>query len=509
MNTRLVMVAAILVIAGCGGNTTALAKTYYVSVSGDDSADGLAEKTAWRTIAHAAKVAVAGDTVKIKAGEYDGEHVVVANSGTKDKPIVFEGYGGAPVLDGKDREGKGFLLDKREYVVVRNLKLINYMIGVRITRSSHIIADKITLHDMGLAGFSISFKTQHSTISNCTMRNCNMHCLNLMAESSYNLIDNCTFYITTGEKLSADYGIYTEKAHHNTIRNSTIRNLHPKVRGHRGHSIAIRHSSHHNKVINCESYDVREQFVVGEDGYENEFINCRAYADRSVWKKVGHSDGLVARFGAHDNKFINCRSVGCSQGITLWTMDPNPNAKWITENVQRRNLFRNCVITGAQGSGILFSKAEDNRIENCVFENCACLSYLDGAANNSLKNCIIMEVKAISRGNKGAKPAITYSCFWENSFGVQPGKGNISGNPLFVAPDSGDYHLRSQTGRCMWTKAKKIQWVIDQVTSICIDAGDPKTEWKNEPKPNGGRINIGAYGNTPEASKSAGSIPQT
>jgi hypothetical protein len=40
------------------------------------------------------------------------------------------------------------------------------------------------------------------------------------------------------------------------------------------------------------------------------------------------------------------------------------------------------------------------------------------------------------------------------------------------------------------------------VTSPCIDAGDPASACGNEPIPNGGRINMGAYGNTAQASKS-------
>jgi len=36
--------------------------------------------------------------------------------------------------------------------------------------------------------------------------------------------------------------------------------------------------------------------------------------------------------------------------------------------------------------------------------------------------------------------------------------------------------------------------------SPCIDAGDPVSNFSNEPEPNGGQINIGAYGNTVEAS---------
>jgi hypothetical protein len=63
----------------------------------------------------------------------------------------------------------------------------------------------------------------------------------------------------------------------------------------------------------------------------------------------------------------------------------------------------------------------------------------------------------------------------------------------------GDYHLKSQAGR--WDP-KTQSWVIDDVTSPCIDTGNPKSPIGLEPFPNGGRINMGAYGGTIEASKS-------
>ena len=44
-------------------------------------------------------------------------------------------------------------------------------------------------------------------------------------------------------------------------------------------------------------------------------------------------------------------------------------------------------------------------------------------------------------------------------------------------------------------------WVFDDVTSPCIDAGDPNSEWDGELWPNGKRINMGAYGGTNQASK--------
>ncbi len=46
------------------------------------------------------------------------------------------------------------------------------------------------------------------------------------------------------------------------------------------------------------------------------------------------------------------------------------------------------------------------------------------------------------------------------------------------------------------------EWVTDDISSPCIDAGDPNSDWTAELWPNGERINMGAYGGTPRASMS-------
>jgi len=81
------------------------------------------------------------------------------------------------------------------------------------------------------------------------------------------------------------------------------------------------------------------------------------------------------------------------------------------------------------------------------------------------------------------------------------GEGNLDKDPLFANPDAADYHLKSSAGR--WDPAAKA-WVQDTATSPCIDAGDPTADLADEPNPNGGRINLGAYGGTAQASKSLG-----
>ena len=77
----------------------------------------------------------------------------------------------------------------------------------------------------------------------------------------------------------------------------------------------------------------------------------------------------------------------------------------------------------------------------------------------------------------------------------------ITGDPLFADATSGDYHLKSTEAR--WNGST---WVTDAVASPCIDAGDPASAYENEPAPNGGRINLGCYGNTVEASKSGNAV---
>jgi hypothetical protein len=99
---------------------------------------------------------------------------------------------------------------------------------------------------------------------------------------------------------------------------------------------------------------------------------------------------------------------------------------------------------------------------------------------------------------------------------IQSGPGNMDADPRFADPGhwdpnstldaldddfwvDGDYHLKSQAGR--WDP-KAQTWVKDNMTSPCIDAGDPNSDWTAELWPHGKRINMGAYGGTAEASMS-------
>jgi Disaggregatase related len=112
-----------------------------------------------------------------------------------------------------------------------------------------------------------------------------------------------------------------------------------------------------------------------------------------------------------------------------------------------------------------------------------------------IKNTIVWGNTPSTPGiyNYISTPTVTYSCIQ----GGFTGTGNISSDPLFFNAAGGDLHLKSQGGR--WTSGG---WVTDGVTSLAIDAGDQADVYANEPEDNDDRINMGAYGNTSQASKS-------
>lgn len=128
-----------------------------------------------------------------------------------------------------------------------------------------------------------------------------------------------------------------------------------------------------------------------------------------------------------------------------------------------------------------------------------------GGSRPTVANCILwdnrIETSTVSSNSRtaqidGANPTtVNYSCV---QGGWNSGRGNKGQDPVFVDPHSGDFRLKSQAGH--WDAASE-SWVIDDVTSPCIDGGDPLGPVGLEPFPSGGLVNMGAYGGTAQASK--------
>jgi len=216
---------------------------------------------------------------------------------------------------------------------------------------------------------------------------------------------------------------------------------------------------------------------------------------------------------------------------------------------ESRAELTNCVITrntaGSGGGGVGCAYASSLSIRNCtIWGNSTTGSYYPGFAGGGvgcfsdssaeITNSIIWG-NTSPRGDQIAltQGASTMTVAYSNVAGGQAkahvdsgctlnwGEGNIDANPLFAEPGywadindpnimveqddpntiwiDGDYHLKSEASR--WDPVSE-SWVVDDVTSPCIDTGDPISQIGDEPELNGGIINMGAYGGTAEASLS-------
>jgi len=182
----------------------------------------------------------------------------------------------------------------------------------------------------------------------------------------------------------------------------------------------------------------------------------------------------------------------------------------------------NCVFSGnttGQRGGAMYSYCYpcEEKVINCTFTGNSAGEYggalfLGDESDRQLLNCIIWGNSA-SEGaqiavdaNYASGLSISYCNIQGGKaeiYGCEPivkwGEGNTDDDPCFADVNNGDYHLRSQAGR--WDPNSQ-GWVKDEVTSPCVDSGDPSSPIGLETFPNGGIINMGAYGGTAEASKS-------
>ncbi|MHC4153657.1 MAG: LamG-like jellyroll fold domain-containing protein [Planctomycetota bacterium] len=172
------------------------------------------------------------------------------------------------------------------------------------------------------------------------------------------------------------------------------------------------------------------------------------------------------------------------------------------------------VVTASDYYAVSFYHGED---ADSVFKNFIVrdsnTAFLFFAASPTITNVTVVDCNFGALADGGANPDITNCIFWNNSDGDlfncearysrmrEPalGEGNIDADPLFADPNNGDFHLLSEYGRYM---PKHRVRVLDEVTSPCIDGGDPSVNPGNEPVPNGDRINMGTYGGTSQASMS-------
>jgi len=229
---------------------------------------------------------------------------------------------------------------------------------------------------------------------------------------------------------------------------------------------------------------------------------------------AGTEDPNCTLKGFKINGWVSGNHTHATISHCLFSGKPNPDGTvlWGCDGT-----ISNCVIVDNRPAGDVICSVIvgcHGLIKNCTIANNALGVGIGEEGTTTIENCIIYHNSSGQIGvSSGGTVNILYSdvkgglegIYLDEERTVNWGEGNIDTDPCFVRVGDwfgeldGDYHLKSQAGR--WDP-KTESWVQDMVTSPCIDAGDMSTPVGFEPFPNGGVINMGAYGSTAEASKS-------
>ena len=257
--------------------------------------------------------------------------------------------------------------------------------------------------------------------------------------------------------------------------------------------------------------------------------NTRFTGNRSQALQGG---GGVIRIGGNcgATAFTNCTFVGNEtiHGYSNYTQFTSPTTGMFVFSPSAGTLdlvnctFAHGVAEVNEGAAGVSVRSGTANIRNCIFYG----------NTNSVTNTAGFDIDVVS----GATANIAYSLFEDTAprriscaeGGTTNCTGLVYGNPLFVTDAepgkfleiSGTWmklkssalnelctynlHLRGGSGYYDESTGEKVTAYRRKGKSPALNAGDPASDYSGEPTPNGRRVNLGAYGNTPWATMSPG-----
>ncbi|MCE5230895.1 right-handed parallel beta-helix repeat-containing protein [bacterium] len=489
------------------------AATYYVSTASNASNSNTGTQTSpWRTISYAASKAVAGDTVYIAGGNYGNEKVVVKNSGSSTKPIVFEGYNGTPLLNQgarcteADYSSIGFLISSKSYITVRNMSATLYLSCFQVQYSNHITLENLTPYACGYTvavGYGIVLiSSDYCTLNNCTVTDCggNDICL---SDSDHNTLTDCSAIgtLASTNQWATDYYLVVCWSRYNTF---TRFFSHDTTYGGKGnHGIGIKdggsdtYHSTGNVFNDCTAWGLDEGLYIAHEAYGNTFNNCVGDFKN---KYDPFATGIMVRDGAYNNTFNNCVGIGCGQAGALYCYAEN------TSGIQSGNHFNSCVFIAKErnpalptspidylhpDSCLFFKNAQNNVFDKCSFVNGKSVfrfgkntSGVDANSGNVFTNCTIYnnpkwyDTQTLTTPWAFSGTAVGYddtaNITWTNcnfySNGFTTPAGNMSFSPLFIDAANGNYLVPfgsltaslspagAVTAGAMWRRVGQAAW---------------------------------------------------
>jgi len=241
---------------------------------------------------------------------------------------------------------------------------------------------------------------------------------------------------------------------------------------------------------------------------------------------IAHADALYS-------EVYRCRITDCEYGLYIYAsaqgLGGGGDFKWNrSDNNEKWGAYLVRVLLTTWEGNVFYA----NNDENMYLDNSSTSTYpitiqgntmYNGASSGTYPGCLILDNTSLSVVIKdnilmettndewclyietGSSGTNTYNDTYHSAdsndrYGgvAAAGTGDINSDPSFVSTtvSSENFHLKSTSGR--YTEGV---WSLDASNSACIDVADSASTYSTELEDNGDRRNMGAFGNTKEASK--------
>jgi len=483
-------------------NDDSISNDVYCAATGDDANNGLSSNEPMATVKQLLQdyTLVPDDLIKIDTGLWTQNSTlqIYERSGLSTGLIRFVGstHADGTLYNRNDTIWDGWFVTDCHYLGLENLKVTAAEDGISVWGSNSLFSAGIELHGCEVYG-NDEYGVYMGYVSNIVVSNCVFHDNSydglrvVNSDNSGYLGFNESHNNSDGIQLSGVFEVEGNESHHNTSYGFYMV----------GEISALSNSAHENSGGLYVSGEDSE--AVGNEVYLNGSSGLYLYYDAAGRRNKVYSNdrhGIYARNGGDPTEIIN----------NLAYDNAGLGSSYCNIYVYKsRAVVENNTVYG--DNGVRFAstiQAVTNR-NNTI--------WASGAGNYALRVPSVSGTFVSDFNNLYATDTANVGYWsgdratlaaWQTASGVDT--SSISANPLFVDPDGtddllGDYngddddfHPQSTAGS--WHGGL---WLLDATNSPSIDAGDPLSPFAPEPDYNGLWINQGAYGNTPEASKTA------
>jgi len=495
-----VIIVSILLLSG-----RLFAATYYIDPDKGNDETGVVNDANhpfkhWSVISWAT-----GNTYLQKRGTVAHEHisttgdsyacVIIEAGGTSSKPVIIGSYGNSsdpkPIISGDWDVDYGILSTTGSYITIQDIEIRYtkqegiYIYGGSTPRTA-IKINNVLVHHCGKTGILFTSNSSAGTISECEIRNSEMHhCLNG---------SHCYRFVT-------DIYFYNCRAYENDMHgfSSGGQSTHENFR------INYNNCEAWGQHLNVESWTIGEQYHPGDRvadfARSARYICIASHISSSTtapnsgdaWRKYWYSYSVWMGDEGNGFHYDDNSSGNLSQGCIS---HDNQRDGFLSNNASNSS-FINCLSYNNGSNGIQFLGLTNyGHVYNCTLVNNNATGCYISRSNPSVivKNTILMNNKNGLVINNATKPNESYNCFYNNKFNYFD----------FSLSNAIPIHATDITQDPILNTAAPNTY-MQKENSPCINAGTTIVEVTKDirsiTRPQKGNYDIGCYEYTPLCEK--------